>query len=72
MTDPRWKRAEQLRELVLLAVTNSGPLRFSDVLDQVRGRSISPIDDRAVDRALQGLRRAGRVRYRRPIWEATP
>jgi hypothetical protein len=69
VTDPRSRRAEQLRDLVLLILTNNGPLRFSELVEQVRGRSISPVDDRAVDRALQALRRSGRVRYQRPTWE---
>jgi hypothetical protein len=72
VTDPRWKRAAQVRELVLLVLGDIGPLPFSDVLARVRRRSIAPVRDRDVDRALQALRRAHRVRYQRPFWERVP
>lgn len=66
--DPRARRAERLREMVLWKVS-VGPCTFREVVSDVRSRSLEFVDDRAVDRALQVLRRDGRVRYRSRAWE---
>lgn len=57
-----WPGAEVVRETVLEVLRFHGPLRFGDVLYNVN-RSLHRVDqERPVDRALQVLRKAGKVR----------
>lgn len=69
--DPRWRRAERIRQAVLAELTaRRAPATRSMIHIAVRncapGSVVPPYE---VARALQVLRRAGRVRYVRPKWE---
>lgn len=68
--DPRLKKAEQLRDDVLQVLQPAGA-SFRQLLRDVRLRAVArEVSDRQLDAALQALRRSGRVRFRRPLWEA--
>lgn len=66
--DPRRRRAEQIREKVLVEL-RAGALTHDVVVMRVAFALPGRIERGQVQHALQTLRRAGRVRYRRPNWE---
>jgi hypothetical protein len=73
MTDPRWRRAEQLRGR-LLRELKAQPIPAHSLWWRVMDNEFpgSTVTGAELLRALQVLRREGRVRYVRPNWELVP
>lgn len=71
MTDPRHRRAALIRDHVLMQLQR-GPAPAHLVLYMARDGLLGDVSGRQVERALQQLRREGRVRYHERRWELCP
>jgi hypothetical protein len=76
MSDPRRRRAEQLREMVLREVRHevkrwSVGISAETLWWRLHDKAFpgSVVRSGEVRRALQSLRRDGIIRYARPLWE---
>lgn len=72
MTDPKRENAAKFDELVY-EVVKAGYPRFAAIVRHVYAADVRPCptDERSVDRALQRLRRKGRIKFVHQAWRCS-
>lgn len=69
--DPRRRRAEQIRDQVLVDLA-AGPLWFGELYELISRRVVGVLHDSQLVHALDVLRKAGKVRFVSAGWELVP